>query len=376
MTYQDRQPRILQNLNIAFDQDDLDAVAQSFNPVSFSGKSPIIKEYESVIAGYFGIGNALACCNGTVAIELALRAVGVGAGNRVALPPTAPIMTILPILTMGAVPLFYDTRPDDFGVDLGSLAGCEPAPKALIVVPMWGYPLEMESIAAHCAEHGIALIEDCAHAFGTKAHGRYLGTFGAVAAFSTHERKLVSTGEGGFCLTGDDAIHAAMLSYQHHGLAVGAAGGAYVLGEHIGTNFKLPPMCAALGISQFRKLDAKIAARRERVRELRERLADVPGIVEFPRFEDEEINGYSTVWRARSGDAQAQARALNARGIVSDTVRYGYKPLYREPAFTAFARDCPNAEATIRSIFTLPCHEGLDRTDMDHIEASVRAVFG
>lgn len=375
MLYREKPQKILQNLNIAFAQDDLDAVVASFNPVSFSGKSPIIKDYEAVIAQYFGTRHALACCNGTVAIELALRAVGVGVGDRVALPPTAPIMTILPILALGAVPLFCDTRETDFGTDLESLASADVTPKALIVVPMWGYPLEMASIVAYCADNGIALIEDCAHAFGTRAHGTYLGTFGVASTFSTHERKLVSTGEGGFCLSNDAAVHDAMLSYQHHGLAVGAAGGAYVLGERIGTNYKLPPMCAALGINQFRKLDAKIAARRERVRALRERLADIPGIREFDRFEDEEINGYATVWRAESGDARAQAQALNARGIVSDTVRYGYKALYREPAFTAFARPCPTAEATIRSIFTLPCHEGLDEADMDHIEASMCAIF-
>lgn len=367
--------KTFQNLHINFTSDDMDAVVRSFNPVSFSGKSPILKEYEAVIANYFGTQHALACCNGTVAIELALRAVGVKPGDHVALPPSAPIMTILPILTMGAVPLFCDIRRDDFGTDLDSLATAASKPKALIVVPMWGYPLEMESIAAYCAGNNIALIEDCAHSFGTKAHGRYLGTFGAASTFSTHERKLVSTGEGGFCLTNSQAIQDAMLSYMHHGLAIGKAGGAYVLGEHLGTNFKLAPMCAALGLNQFGKLDAKIAARRERARYIRQKLSDLPGIVEFPRFGGEDINGYSMVWRATNGNAVERAQALNACGIISDTVRYGYKPLYREPAFEAFARHCPNAEQTIRSIFTLPCHEGLGPEDLDYIVATTRNIF-
>jgi perosamine synthetase len=367
--------KVFQNLHINFSQDDLDAVVKSFNPISFSGKSPILKDYESVIAEYFGTRHALACCNGTVAIELALRAVGVKQGDYVALPPTAPIMTILPILTMGAIPLFCDIRADDFGTDLNSLAAAANKPKALIVVPMWGYPLEMESIAAYCGENGIALIEDCAHSFGTKAHGKYLGTFGTASTFSTHERKLVSTGEGGLCLTNSEAVQDAMLSYMHHGLAIGKAGGAYILGEHLGTNYKLAPMCAALGINQFGKLDAKIAARRERVHQLRKMLSDLPGIAEFHRFEGEEINGYSMVWRATDGDAVERAKALNALGIISDTVRYGYKPLYREPAFAAYAQTCPNAEATIRSIFTLPCHEGLGADDLDYIVSTTRDIF-
>ncbi len=375
MTVKETRQKILQNLHINFAQDDIDAVVQSFDPVSFSGKSPIIKEYEGVISDYFGTSHALACCNGTVAIELALRAVGVLPGDHVALPPTAPIMTILPILTMGAIPLFCDIRGEDFGADLESLAAAETRPKALIVVPMWGYPIEMESIATYCAQNDIALVEDCAHSLGTKVHGKYLGTFGAASTFSTHERKLVSTGEGGFCLSNNQDLYNAMLSYQHHGLAISRTAGAYVLGEHVGTNYKLPPMCAALGINQFGKLDAKIAARRERVRVLREQLSDVPGIAEIHRYDGEEVNGYSMVWRATDGDAVTRTHALNARGIVSDTVRYAYKPLYREPAFTDYARPCPNAEATIRAIFTLPCHEGLDAEDLNRIVAATREIF-
>jgi perosamine synthetase len=134
-------------------------------------------------------------------------------------------------------------------------------------------------------------------------------------------------------------------------------------------------MCAALGINQFGKLDAKIAARRERVHQIRAMLSDVPGIAECHRFEGEEINGYAMVWRATNGDAVERAKALNARGIISDTVRYGYKPLYREPAFVDYARDCPNAEATIRAIFTLPCHEGLGAEDLDYIVSATRDIF-
>lgn len=368
---------IYQNLHINFDQSDLDAVIGAFNTTSFSGKSPVIKDYERVIANYFGVTHALACTNGTIAIELALRGLGIVAGDKVALPPTAPIMTILPILTMGCIPVFCDVEPHAFTADLKHLEELSDSEsiKALIVVPMWGYPLDMVPVAKFCKEHGIALIEDCAHAFGTAVDGRYLGTFGDVATFSTHERKLVSTGEGGFCITDDESIYENMLSWQHHGLIASSRDQEYRLGEAIGTNYKLSPLCAALGINQFRKLDSKIAARRERVAQLRHRLSDITTITEFSRYGDAEVNGYSMVFRCLDGSSMERAKSMAKRGIISDTTRYGYKPLYREIAFQQYARDCPNAEQIIDSIFTVPCHEGLTELDIASIEKVVRESF-
>jgi dTDP-4-amino-4,6-dideoxygalactose transaminase len=278
---------------------------------------------------------------------------------------------------MGCVPVFCDVAPNAFSPDLAHFATLVAAQeiKALIVVPMWGYPLDMTTVAQFCKARGVALIEDCAHAFGVKVDGKYLGTFGDVSTFSTHERKLVSTGEGGFCLTADRAAYEGMLSWQHHGLAVSKRSREYKLGEGIGTNFKLSPMCAALGINQFKKLDAKIAARRDRVERIRRTLADIPNIVEFARYRGEEINGYAMVYRCLDGSSRECAQELSARGIVSDTVRYEYKPLYQEPAFVDYAVACPNAERIIETIFTVPCHEGLAAEDLAYIESVIHRLF-
>ncbi|MBD8555174.1 DegT/DnrJ/EryC1/StrS family aminotransferase [Rhizobium sp. CFBP 8762] len=378
MNHQQAPNKTFQNLHINFVQSDLDAVLGSFNTVSFSGKSPIIKDYEKVIAKWFGTDLALACANGTIAIELALRSLEVGPGDYVALPPTAPIMTILPIITIGATPVFCDVATGSFSADLDHLSDLRSRYpiKALIVVPMWGYPLSMEKTAQYCKKHNIALIEDCAHAIGTKADGKYLGLFGDVATFSTHERKLVSTGEGGFCLVRDEIVYEKMLSWQHHGLVASNRDRQYRLGEAVGTNFKLSPLCAALGINQFNRLAQKIAERRERVTAMREQLADLSDIKEFDRFQSAEVNGYSMVFRYLGGSCRSKAAQLAARGVISDTTRYGYKPLYKEPAFVEYAEPCPNAEQLIETIFTVPCHEGLSTDDMSIISTAVHDIFG
>jgi dTDP-4-amino-4,6-dideoxygalactose transaminase len=237
---------------------------------------------------------------------------------------------------------------------------------------MWGYPIDMAAVASACQQAGIGLIEDCAHSFGTQVDGRFLGTFGDVATFSTHERKLVSTGEGGFCLTNRAEIHERMVSWMHHGLVTSIRDREYRLGEGVGTNFKVPPLCAALGINQFKKLDAKIEARRERVRHLRAALSGIAVIEEFPRYQGLEINGYAMVYRLLTGSSHELGRRLAERGVLSDTTRYNYKPLYAYPAFQPFARACPNAEAIIDTIFTVPCHEGLEASDLDYLVAIIR----
>lgn len=367
--------RPLQNLHINFDEYDLNAVTRAFNSTSFSGRSPIIADYEVIIATYFNSPHALACSNGTVAIELALRCLELKPGAVVAVPPTAPVMTILPVISLGLRPVFYDIRPDSFAPNLDDLRELvAEGINALITVPMWGYPWDMESIAGFCRANGIALIEDCAHAFGTEMDGRKFGTFGDVATFSTHERKLVSTGEGGFCLTPHAGLHERMRTWQHHGALFDDMGG-YRVGERIGSNYKLPPLCAALGISQFARLDSKIANRRTIAAKLRGALKHCKGLTEFDRYPGSELNGYAMVFWCE-GEDQGRGRILAARGIQSDTVRYNYKPLYCEPAFAAYARPCPNAEHLIRSIITLPCHEGLSDRDIEEIVSVVEDIYG
>ncbi|MEP3637270.1 MAG: DegT/DnrJ/EryC1/StrS family aminotransferase [Paracoccaceae bacterium] len=367
--------RKLQNLHINFDEQDLKLIRHAFEADSFSGKSPIISDYEAVISHYFDVPHALACCNGTVAIELALKGLGLTSGAKVGLPPTAPIMTILPILNCGLEPVFYDVAPDSFGPDLDDLTvllvdGLD----AIITVPMWGYPWDMEPLVRFCKSHNILLIEDCAHSFGTHMNGRKFGSFGDAAAFSTHERKLVSTGEGGFCLTPHKDVRTRMRTWQHHGAKT--KDGAEFLGAALGTNYKLSPICAALGISQFGKLDAKIQQRQMTVAKLRDKLKAVHTLREFKRFPGSEINGYAMVyWYVGETTAETRATELGERGIQSDTVRYKYKPLYKEKAFRNYRRPCPNAERLISSIITLPCHEGLNDTDVHDIVNITGDVF-
>jgi perosamine synthetase len=369
--------RYYQNLWINFDKTDVAEVARAFDGPGFSGKAPVVSQYEKAICEYFGVENTNACSNGTVAIELALIARGIKSGDRVAIPPTAPIMTALPVLNLGAEPVFYDLNGVDFSPSLSDLEEIhnESPIKALITVPMWGYPYDAPAARRFCNERGIAMIEDCAHAFGTRVENKLLGTFGHLGTFSTHERKLLSTGEGGLVITDDRNLSERIRTHQNVGQSYHDPDSIGLLGVHGGTNYRLNPLAAALGFRQVQKLDDKIARRRERVAYIRKQLAQVQCITELPRFNDEDINGYAMVYEHDASAGSLIASTLAGHGIISDTFRYRYKPLYQEPLLKAHARACDNAQELVARIFTVPCHEGLNDEDLQYIVSTIRTVL-
>jgi perosamine synthetase len=365
---------------------EIQAVTSAVQGGDLSGNARLVGDYERALARWFGARFALACSSGTAALHLALLALAVGAGDEVIVPPTAPAMTALPVLAVGARPVFADTRsPASFALDPVDVDRKRTArTKAVVSVPMWGYPADDGELVAACHGWGLPLIEDAAQAHGTRLDrdGRLAGTQGAIGCFSTHARKLVCTGEGGFVLTGDPAVAARLGTLRNLGqparLAAPLAMPTGAFGEGFGLNYKLGAVAAALGVAQLDRLSSRLQARRRIARRLQARLADVPGLRPLPVPAGASPNHYALVLRVHLGDATLVGRALAADGVISDTIRYGYRPLYRLPVFSAFAPPapgCPNVEALCASTITVPCHEGLTAADERRIVAACRAAM-
>ena len=227
---------IIRNKYIDVNQGDLIAVIRAFKRGKFSGTAKIVEEYEMYLERFFGVKHALATSNGTAAIYLALAASKVGLGDEVMLPPTAPVMTVMPILAFGAKPVFVDVAPGcGFSLSLLDVKKkISSKTRAIISVPMWGYPVAEEQIRAICHCKKIAFILDCSQAHGTRRPSGLLGTGNCIGVFSTHERKLVNTGEGGFLLTNDSAIASLARSVRAFGV-----GKNKTFGVRFGLNFKL-----------------------------------------------------------------------------------------------------------------------------------------
>jgi dTDP-4-amino-4,6-dideoxygalactose transaminase len=361
---------ILDTEHVIVDHTDLAAVRAVLDTRDLSGTAAVVAEYESALAGWFGTGHAVACSSGTAALHLALLALDVTTGDEVIVAAPAPAMTAMPILAVGATPVFADVAtPTTFALDLDDVARkITDRTRAIIAVPMWGYPADGPRLADACRTWGVPVIEDAAQAHGTVVAGRYAGTRATIGAFSTHTRKLLCTGEGGFCLTSDPAIAQRLRELRNIGKRPGEGFGAT-----FGLNLKLNALAAAIGRAQLDRLTTRLDRRRATLRIIAERVADVADVEPFPVRRDGLPNGYAALFTT-AGGARPIAQRLAAAGITSDPARYGYRPLYRTAALVghAPATPCHHTERLTSTLVTVPCHEGVGPHDLDRIAAALR----
>lgn len=354
-----------ENRFVNLDVNDFASIAQAMKELELSGSAKIVAEYERALATKFGSTECVTVNSGTVSIYSALMALGIGAGDEVIVAPTAPIMSALPIVHLGAVPVYADVSAEPgFGFDPAALeAAITSKTKAILCVPLWGYPIDMDMVMTIATRNGVPVVEDVAQSHGTTWQGKYLGTFGAFGCFSTHERKLISTGEGAFLLTNDSDLAESVRVLSRYGIKNGVGGQVF------GSNFKLGAIPAALGLSQLNKLDSKIALRKQAADKIRARLGELGWLEEMVVASGCVHNGYSLVYLVTDSaiDVGELGRVMESRGVVSDTWRYKYQPMYRMPLFEMYGRTCGNAEDQIPRTITIPCHEGLSDDDIAYI---------
>lgn len=246
------------------------------------------RAFEQEFAAYCGSKHAVALANGTVALELALLALGVGAGDDVVVPARTFIGTATAVVARGARPVVADVDRESGNVTAATIRDAlTPQTRAIIVVHLAGWPCAMDEIMALARQKGLFVIEDCAQAHGARWDGCHVGTIGDVGAFSFCQDKIISTaGEGGMLVTNDDELWRRAWEYKDHGRSQAALDRAQVQGgyefkwvvESFGTNWRMTEVQAAIGRVQLKKLDTWVEARRANAGVLDRELADVPGI--------------------------------------------------------------------------------------------------
>ncbi|MFM2416244.1 MAG: hypothetical protein RL385_967 [Pseudomonadota bacterium] len=222
------------------------------------------RRFEEEFAAWVGSRFAIAINNGTVALEIALRALGIGAGDEVVVTPRTFVASASSIVSVGAIPVFADVDPDSQNITASAIDHVlSPRTRAVMCVHLAGWPCEMDEIRQLCAPRGISLIEDCAQAHGALNRGRGVGTLGDVAGWSFCQDKIISTGgEGGMITTNSEAIWRAAWAYKDHGKAYDAVYGREHppgfrwLHESFGTNGRMLEMQAAVGRIQLRRMHA------------------------------------------------------------------------------------------------------------------------
>ncbi|MEW6690050.1 MAG: DegT/DnrJ/EryC1/StrS aminotransferase family protein [Pseudomonadota bacterium] len=344
-------------------------------------------KFEREFAAYVGCEHAIALANGTLALELALRALGVGPGDEVIVPAKTFIATASCAVAIGARPVVCDVDPESQNLTADTVrAALTPRTRAVIAVHLAGWPCEMGPLAELAREKGIALLEDCAQAHGARWRGRPVGSFGDVAVFSFCQDKIMTTGgEGGMLLTNDRALWLRAWAYKDHGKSWEAVHerehppGFRWQHESFGSNFRMTEMQAAIGRVQLGKLDGWVQARRRNAAALAAGLAGIPAI-RVPLPPADCFHSYYKLYvqlepeRLRQGWNSARvAEAVEREGVPC--MQGGCSEIYRERAFTdaglAPERPLPVAARLSESSLMFLVHPTLDEADM---QDTVRAV--
>ena len=242
------------------------------------------RAFEARFAAWVGVPHAVALSNGTVALEIALRALGVGPGDEVVTTPRTFLASASCIVAVGATPVFADVDPETQGLSADTIrAVLSPRARAVICVHLGGAPCDMDPIMALAAERGLKVIEDCAQAHGARYKGRSVGSIGHVGAWSFCQDKIMTTGgEGGMATTADPELWSFIWSYKDHGKAwrpmqdeAPAAPPPWRF-ERFGSNARMTEMQAAIGLVQLDRMADWTARRAALARRLAEVCARHP----------------------------------------------------------------------------------------------------
>jgi dTDP-4-amino-4,6-dideoxygalactose transaminase len=360
--------------DLRIEEQDLQAVAETLRS-GWLTLGPRTAAFEEAFAAQLGARHAIALSSCTAALHLAYLAAGVGPGDEVIVPSFTFAATANAVLYCGATPIFAEIvslenpslDPDDVARRITSRT------KAVCVVHYAGYAAAADRLRELCDAHGVALIEDVAHAPSATLAGRKLGTWGLAGAFSFFSNKVLSVGEGGLLCTDDDEVAAFVRSRRSHAMTSstwdrheGRTDTYDVVG--LGYNYRLDEPRASLLLSRLERLEGDIARRRELTRRYRALLAQIPGLI-VP-FGDDEVQGSSCyvmpILLERDGTQAQVSASLRERGIQTSIF---YPSIHR---FTAYRERFPDlslpiTELASRTELTLPLYPHMTEDDQDRV---------
>lgn len=328
---------------------------------------PEVKEFEQSFAAYLGASHCVSLANGTDAIELALKSMGVGFGDHVATVANAGMYTTTALLAIGAEPYFIDVDLDTRGAMLAEvMRSVEAGVKAVVVTHLYGLALpEIALIAEYCAQKSIPLLEDCAQAHGAQVKGKRVGTFGDAASFSFYPTKnLGALGDGGAVVTNNQKLAEKVGLLRQYGWT--AKYKVDVLGAR---NSRLDEMQAAI-LSEFLPLLDGANARRREIAARYSTLISHPNVT-VPQVGGAEYVAHLYVIRSRQRDDLCEH--LRTLKIASD-VHYPI-PDYRQPVFgDHFAETrLQSTECLANEILTLPCYPEMSDEEVDQVIIAVNS---
>ncbi len=342
-----------------------------------SSEGPFIKEFEQRFAARVGRKHGIAVCNGTAALDVAVEVLGIGPGDEVILPSFTIISCILQIVRSGAKPVLVDSGPFTWNMDISQIeAKITPCTKAIMVVHIYGLPVDIDPVLELAHRHGLKVIEDAAEMHGQTYKGRPCGSFGDISIFSFYPNKHITTGEGGMILTDDDDLAVTCrslrnLCFQPHRRFVH---------ERLGWNLRMTNMQAAVGLAQLERLDAFVVRKRRMGAMYTELLKDLPGVQLPLPLTDYAENIYWVyglmIDESRGLDAEEAMRRLAENGIGCRPFFY---PMHQQPVLQRMGlfegESYPVAERMSRQGFYIPSGMALTDEQIRRVAEMVKKVI-
>ena len=283
---------------------------------------PRAREFQEKFSAFVGAGYGLCVSNGTVSLEIALRAMEIGPGDEVIVPPYTFVATASSVLSAGAIPVFADIDLANFNcIDPAAAeAAITPRTRAMIPVHMAGCPADMDPILELAEKHGLFVLEDAAQAHGAEYKGRKVGSIGRSASFSFQETKNLSAGEGGFLASNSRDLWERCWTVHNTGRV---PGGAWYQHEFLGANHRMTEWQGAILLGQLERLPEQMKTRERNARLLYSRLEGIEGIELFPLRSDYKYAWHLFMFRldealARAAGKRRFAEALSAEGIPTE----------------------------------------------------------
>ncbi len=340
---------------------------------TFLVEHELTREFENMTAQLTGAKNAVAVCNGTMALFACLKAMGIGPGDEVIVPNFTFIASANAVILAGGVPVICEVREDTFCIDVARADRLvTQRTKAIMPVHLYGQSANMPEVMAFARRHGLQVLEDAAEAIGVRYEGRHVGTFGEMGILSYYGNKTITCGEGGIVLTNNDALAKAVYRIKNYGRD---RKGTYIH-ETIGFNFSFTDLQAAIGIAQMKKLSAII----DKKRGIHDRyVEELHGLERFrPVYIDPRCEPVFWFTSFLCEDPDALSSYLREQKIQT---RRFFLPLHQQPCYAdikyirAADDDYRISESIYHRGISLPSSYSLTEDDQSYVIEQIRRFY-
>jgi len=346
-------------------KEELKEVAESIKNQWISG-GPKVKKFQEKIAKLCKVKHAIAVCNGTQALYLGLKIMGIGQADEVIVPDFTFIASANAVVWTGAKPVFVDVDAKTFNIDSRQIEkAITKRTRAIMPVHIYGQAADMTAVMSIAKKHHLKVIEDAAQGIKVTFKGKPVGGFGSVGCLSFYADKIMTTGEGGMVLTNDDELAKKAIILLNQG----RTGRGWYIHDHMGYNFRLTDLQAAIGLGQLKKLPV-IIKRKKRIEKLyRQYLANVPG-VELPYVDKQ---GFNVPFRIiiLVKNPQGLMEFLETKGIKANRSFY---PLHLQPCYN-IKGDFPNSMFAYERILRLPSSVNLQQNEIYYVCQKIKEFF-